>query len=114
MRRREALGDVRHKRGAKTVQGQRHGLTGRGGERSLVVVCAVVGAFDMNPTNSLNSFSLLILVQMMRSSRSAPCGLQQGIVWTPAIMGLIQEDVEGLFIDSSLGELHLGECYTRD
>ncbi|KAF3850863.1 hypothetical protein F7725_012635 [Dissostichus mawsoni] len=63
----------------------------------------------MNPTNSLDSISLIVLIQMMRSSCSAPCGLQQGIVWTPPIMGLIQEDVEGLLIDSCFRELHLKE-----
>lgn len=73
------------------------------------MVCAVIRSFDVNPTNSLNSFSLIILIQMMRSSCSAPCGLQQGIVGTPPVMGLIQEDVEGLLIDSSFGELHLGD-----
>lgn len=83
------------------------------GERSLVVVCAVIGAFDMNPTNSFNSFSLLILIQMMGSSCSAPCCLQQGIVWTPPIVGLIKKDVQGLLIDPCLRELHLVERFTR-
>lgn len=100
------LGDVRHKRGAKTVQGQRHSLW-VGEEKSLVVVSAVIRSFDMNPTNSLNP--LLVLIQMMRSSCGAPCGLQQGIVWTPPIVGLVQKDVKGLFIDSSLWELHLAK-----
>lgn len=76
------------------------------------MVCAVIRSFDVNPTNSLNSFSLIILIQMMRSSCSAPCGLQQGIVGTPPVMGLIQEDVEGLLIDSSFGELHLGDKWS--
>lgn len=70
---------------------------------------AVIRSFDMNPANSLDSFSLLILIQMMRSPCCTPCGLQQGIVWTSPIMGLIQEDVEGLLIDSSLWELNLAE-----
>jgi len=61
----------------------------------------------MNPTNSLHSLSLFILIQMIRSSCSAPCGLQQGIVRTPPIVGLVQEDVEGLLIDSCLRELNL-------
>lgn len=72
-------------------------------------MCAVIWSFDMNPTNTLNSFSFVILIQMMRSSGGASCGFQQCIVWTPSIVGLIQEDVEGLLIDSSLRELHLGE-----
>ena len=77
-----------------------------------MVVCAVIGSFDMNSTNPLNSFSLLVLIQMIRSSCSASCGLQQGIVWTPPIMGLIQKDVEGLLIDACLRELNLGEKYS--
>jgi len=74
-----------------------------------VVVRAVVGSFDMNPTNSLDSISLLVLVQVMRAACSAPCGLQQGVVRTPPIVGLVQEDVEGLLIDACLRELHLAE-----
>ncbi len=79
------------------------------GERSLVVVRAIIGSLDMNPTNSLDTFSLLVLIQMMRSPCGAPCGLQQGIIWTSPVMGLVEEDVEGLLIDSCLWELHLGE-----
>lgn len=101
---RKAPGDVRHKRGAKTVAGQRRRLAGR---RSLMVVCAVIGALDVNPTDPLDSISLLVLVQMMRTSCSAPCCLQQGIVWTPSIMWLVQQDVEGLLIDPGLRELNL-------
>lgn len=74
-----------------------------------MVVRAVVRPLDVNPTDSLDSFSLFVLVQVMRSARGAPCGLQQGVVWTPPIMGLVQEDVEGLLIDTSLWELNLGE-----
>lgn len=74
-----------------------------------MVVSAVIRSFDMNPANSLDPFSLLILIQMMRSPCCTPCGLQQGIVWTSPIMGLIQEDVEGLLIDTSLWELNLAE-----
>ena len=72
-----------------------------------MVVCAVIGAFDVNPTNSFNSFSLLVLIQMVGPSCGAPCCLQQGVVWTPPVVGLVQEDVQGLFIDPCLGELNL-------
>lgn len=54
---------VRHECGAKTVPGQREAAgLGVRGWRSLVVVSAVVGSFDVNSANSLDSFSLLILV----------------------------------------------------
>lgn len=61
------------------------------GIRSLVVVSTVIGSFDMNPTNSLDSLSLFILIQVMRSSCCTPCSLQQGIVWTPPIVGLVEQ-----------------------
>lgn len=68
---------VRYKASAKT------------GDRSLVVMCAVVGSFDMDPTNSLNSFSLIIFVQMVGSSGGAPCCLQQSVVRPPSIVGFV-------------------------
>lgn len=70
-----------------------------------MVVCAVIGSFDMNPTNS--SYGLFVVVQMARSSCSATCGFQQRVVWTPSVVGLVQKDVEGLLIDASLRKLNL-------
>lgn len=74
-----------------------------------MVVSAVVGSFDVNPANALDTLPLLILIEMMRSTCGAPCSLQESIVWTSAIVGLIQQDVEGLLINSGFGELHLPE-----
>lgn len=54
----EALGDVRHKRGEKE-NGSKTQVDPGG---SLVMVCAVIRSLDMNPTNSFNSFSLLVLI----------------------------------------------------
>ena len=51
---------------------------------------AVVGSFDVNPTHSFNSVSLLILVQMTTSACGTSCGLQQSVVWAAAIMRLVQ------------------------
>lgn len=83
------LGDLRHKRGADCPGAERQ-AEGSRDKRSLVVVSAVVGSFDVNPTNSFDSFSLLVLIQMMRSACCTPCSLQQGIVRTSTIVGLIQ------------------------
>lgn len=79
------------------------------GARSLVVVSAVVRSFDVNSANSLDALPLLVLIEMVRSTCGAPCGLQEGIVWASAIVGLVQQDVEGLLINSGFWELYLPE-----
>lgn len=74
--------------------------TGSGvtGERSLVVVvCAI--RFDMKPSKSLSPFSLLVLIQTVSLVRR---------VYGSVVLRLVQKDVEGLLIDSCLGELNLG------
>ena len=73
----------------------------------LVVVGAVIGPFDVNASDPLDTFSLLVLVQVVGAARGAPRGLQQSVVRATPILGLIQQDVEGLLIDSGLWKLHL-------
>lgn len=71
-----------------------------------VVVCAVVGPLDVDLTHPVNA--LLVFVQMVRADGGNPRGLQQSVVGTPPVLGLVQQDVEGLLVDSRLRELHLG------
>ena len=63
----------------------------------LVVVCAVVGPLDVDPAHPVNA--LLIFVQVVRVAGGTPCGLQRSVVRTPPVLGLIQQDVEGLLVD---------------
>lgn len=74
---------------------------------SLVVVSAVIRALDVDPPHSFNALSLFVLVDVVGTPCGAPCGLQQCIVRSTAILRLIEQDVEGLFIDASLWELNL-------
>ena len=120
--------EVRHTHGPLRVQDQtsRDGLGfgwSRGGAVSqgfLVVVCAIIGPLDVDPTDPVNA--LLVLVQVVRAASGTPRSLQQSVVRTPPILGLIQQDVEGLLVDSCLREFHLegkgfmylglpGHCY---
>lgn len=77
--------------------------------RSLVEVGPVVGALDVDPPNSLYPlpFPLLVLVQVMGASSRPACGLQECIVRSSAVLGLIQQNVQGLLIDAGFGELNL-------
>ena len=72
-----------------------------------MVVGAVIGTLDVDPPDPLDALPLLVLVQVVRSPGCATRCLQQGVVGTPAVLRLVQEDVQGLLIDSGLGELNL-------
>lgn len=72
-----------------------------------MVVSAVIRALDMDPPHSFNALPLFVLVHVVGTTCSAPCGFQQRIVRSAAILRLIQQDVKGLFIDASLWELNL-------
>lgn len=76
---------------------------------SLVEVGPVIWALDMDPPHALDPLplSLLILVQVMRASSCPACGLQEGIVRSSAILGLVQQDIQGLLINAGFGELNL-------
>lgn len=102
-RARDLLVVLRHKHNKETKMGVKRG-------RSLVMVCAVIRAFDMNPTNSSNG--LFVVVQMARSSCSAAGGFKQSVVWTPPIVGFIQKNVEGLLIDACFRKLNLNVLQT--
>lgn len=99
----------------KPAQGLGGGGRGRaeGGQlvlaRSLVEVGPVVGALDVDPPNSLYPlpFPFLVLVQVMGASSRPACGLQECIVRSSAVLGLIQQNVQGLLIDAGFGELNL-------
>lgn len=73
---------------------------------------AIIRSLDVDSAHSLHTFTLLILIQVVRASRSAPCRLQQCIVRPTAVLTLVQQDVQCLLIDPCLGELHL--CSSRD
>lgn len=68
---------------------------------------AVVGSLDVDPAHTVDSFALLVLVQMVRASRSAPCRLQKSVVGPAAVLTLVQQDVQRLLVYPCLGELHL-------
>lgn len=74
---------------------------------SLVVMRAVVRSLDVDPAHALDTFTLLILIQVVRASCSAPCRLQQCVVGSAAVLTLVQQDVQRLLVDPRLGELHL-------
>lgn len=76
---------------------------------SLVEVGPVIWALDMDPPHSLDplSLSLLVLVQVMRASSCPARGLQECIVRSSAVLGLIQQDIQGLLINAGFGELNL-------
>ena len=65
------------------------------------------GSFDVDSAHPLDT--LLVLVQVVRAACSAPGGLQQGVVRTPAVLRLVQQDVQGLLIDACLRKLNLRE-----
>ena len=78
------------------------------GQQSLVVVVrAIVGPFDVDPANPVDAVALVVLVQVVGAAGRAPRGLQEGVVRAAPVLGLVQQDVEGLLVDASLGELHL-------
>ena len=72
----------------------------------LVVVGAVIGPFDVNASDPLDTFSLLVLVQVVGAAGRAPRGLQEGVVRAAPVLGLVQQDVEGPLVDASLGAPH--------
>lgn len=72
-----------------------------------MVVSSVIGPLDMDPPHSFNALPLFILVNVVGTTCSTPCGLQKCIVWSAAILRLIEQDIEGLFIDASFWELNL-------
>lgn len=73
---------------------------------------AIIRSLDVDPAHTVDTFTLLILIQVVRASRSTPCRLQQRVVGPAAVLTLVQQDVQRLLIDPCLGELHL--CYSRD
>lgn len=98
--------EVRHTHGPLRVQDQTGKVKGGAiSQGLLVVVCAIVGPLDVDPADPVNA--LLVLVQVVRSASGTPRSLQQSVVWTPPILGLIKQDVEGLLVDSCLREFHL-------
>lgn len=72
-----------------------------------MVVSAVIRALDVDPPHSFNALSLFVFIDVVGTPCGTPCGLQQCIVRSTAILRLIEQDVEGLFIDASLWELNL-------
>lgn len=77
--------------------------------RSLVEVGPVVGALDVDPPHALDPLPLplLILVQVVGAPSCPTCGLQERVVRSPAILGLVQQNVQGLLVDPGFRELHL-------
>lgn len=90
-------------------QGQREGRR-QACPGSLVEVGPVVWALDVDPPHSLDPlpFPLLVLIQVMRASSCPTRGLQEGIVRSSAILGLIQQDIQGLLINAGFREFNLG------
>lgn len=78
-------------------------------DRSLVEVGPVVRALDVDAPHALDTLPLpfLVLVQVVGAPGRPTCGLQECIVRSPAILGLVQQNVQGLLIDSGFRELHL-------
>lgn len=77
--------------------------------RSLVEVGPVIWTLDVDPPHSFNPlpFSFLVLVQVMGASSCPTCGLEKCIVRSSAILGLVQQNVQGLLINAGFGELNL-------
>jgi hypothetical protein len=78
-----------------------------------VEVGPVIWALDMDPPHALDPLPLplLVLVQVMRTSSCPARGLQEGIVRSSAILGLVQQDIQGLLINAGFRELNL--CPTK-
>lgn len=78
--------------------------------RSLVEVGPVIWTLDVDPPHSFNPlpFSFLVLVQVMGASSCSTCGLEECIVRSSAILGLVQQNVQGLLINAGFGELNFG------
>lgn len=76
---------------------------------SLVEVGTVVGPLDVDPSNTLDPLPLplLIFVQVVGAPSRPTCGLQECIVRSPAVLGLIQQNIQGLLINPGFRELHL-------
>lgn len=76
---------------------------------SLVQVGPVVRALDVDPSHTLDPFPLplLVFVQVVGAPRGPTSGLQERIVRSPAILGLIQQNIQGLLINPGFRELHL-------
>lgn len=75
--------------------------------RSLVQMSAVIGALDVDPADPLDALTLLVLLQVVGAPGCPPGGLQQRIVGTSAVLGFVEQDVQGLFVDSGFWEFNL-------
>lgn len=76
---------------------------------SLVEVGPVVRTLDVDSPHTLDPLSLplLVLIQVMGAPGCSTCGLQERIVRSPAILGLIQQNIQGLLINTGFRELNL-------
>ena len=82
---------------------------------SLVEVGAVVRPLDVNPPHTPDPLplSLLVFIQVVGASRRPACGLQKCVVRSSAVLGLVQQNIEGLLINPGLWELYLHSHRTQ-
>lgn len=82
---------------------------------SLVQVGPVVWALDVDPPHTLDPLPLplFVLIQVVRAARCPAGGLQERIVRSSAVLGLVQQNIEGLLINPGLWELHLHSHNTQ-
>ena len=80
--------------------------------RSLVEVGPVVRALDVDPPHALDPlpFPLLVLVQVVGAPGRPTRGLQECVVRSPAILGLVQQNVQGLPEEKKTGPLFQVYC----
>lgn len=67
----------------------------------------VIGALDVDPPHALDALPLFVLIQVMGAACCPTRGLQQGVVGASAILRLVEQNIQRLFIYASFGELHL-------
>lgn len=67
----------------------------------------VIGALDVDPPHALDALALLVLLQVVGAPCSSSRGFQEGIVRPPPILGFVQQNVQGLLVNSGFWELHL-------
>lgn len=80
---------------------------------SLVEVGPVIRALDVDPPHTLDPLSLLVFIQVVRATSCPTCGFQERVVRSSAVLGLVQQNIEGLLINPGLWELHLHSHKTQ-